>query len=151
MIKEFYGDKTAKRSGVKLMNHITEGLEILEQIHASDLAKRAYCIHPMVQGDAELFLNFHKLEGLDARVITLAMEYRRVANAYLSRRTISNINEIELSPLEDVNDMLVADKLQNQKDFILYHKDSHPRSKELNEYFNNWFKRLEIDENVWKR
>ena len=42
--------------------------------------------------------------------------------------------------------MLIADKIQNKKDFELYHKGSHPRSMELDHYFNNWLKRLNISE-----
>lgn len=43
--------------------------------------------------------------------------------------------------------MLVADKVQNYKDFSLYHADTHPRAKELERYFQNWFCRLNIDRN----
>jgi len=44
------------------------------------------------------------------------MEYRSVANDYLSTRIISDVQEIRLSPLPDVQDMLIADKVQNYKD-----------------------------------
>ncbi len=148
MISQHYGDKTAKRSGVRLMNHIDEGLIILEAIDASDDAMRAYCMHPIFQSDADLAENFEEYEGsifLDATVMILTMEYRSVANAYLSTRKIESIDEIRLSPLKDVNDMLIADKIQNYKDFMKYHHGTHPRSEELYEYFHNWFKRLGVD------
>jgi hypothetical protein len=74
------------------------------------------------------------------------MEYRRVANNYLSKRMINSIDEIELSPLKDVNDMLIADKVQNRKDFELYHLDTHERSDVLDQYFKNWLIRLGITE-----
>ena len=48
-IQEFYGDGEAKRSHIPFMNHIDEGLAILERINASDRAKRAFCIHPIAQ------------------------------------------------------------------------------------------------------
>ena len=41
--------------------------------------------------------------------------------------------------------MLIADKVQNYKDFLLYHKNTHERSDELDEYFNSWFKILHCD------
>ena len=41
----------------------------------------------------------------------LAMEYRNIANACLSHRDISSASEIALSPLEEVNHMLRADKI----------------------------------------
>ena len=74
------------------------------------------------------------------------MEYRNIANQYLSYRKIKSIDEISLSPLKEVNEMLIADKIQNYKDFLIYHKDTHPRAKELDEYFNNWLKKLNIND-----
>lgn len=50
-----------------------------------------------------------------------------------------------IAPIPNVNVMLCADKIQNYKDFLLYHKNTHPRAKELDEYFNNWFKALKIE------
>ena len=47
--------------------------------------------------------------------------------------------------LPEVRDMLIADKIQNYKDFLFYHKGTHPRSRELEEYFKNWFGILGID------
>ena len=61
LIKNFYGDKTAKRSGVPLINHINEGLIVLDFIKASDIAKKAYCLHPLVQSDKNLILNADSL------------------------------------------------------------------------------------------
>jgi hypothetical protein len=137
IISDFYGDKTTNRSVVKLINHIDEGLYILERIDASDVAKRAYCLHPIVQDDESLNKNKHLLSDIDSEVIIAVMEYRSVANEYLSKRNIQSIEEIRLSPLKCVNDMLIADKIQNRKDFELYHLGKHERSKELDEYFYN--------------
>jgi hypothetical protein len=67
-----------------------------------------------------------------------------------STRKIESIDEIRLSPLKDVNDMLIADKIQNRKDFDLYHKGKHERSEELDEYFKNWFNRLGITEEFYQ-
>ncbi|BBA65570.1 hypothetical protein [Xanthomonas phage XacN1] len=144
MILEHYGEGRAKRSQVPFINHIIEGLAILRYIDASTQAKAAFCIHPIIQADADLVENFdwvRKTVGGD--VLMLAMEYRSVANEYLSHRNVFSLNEIRLSPLKDVNDMLIADKVQNYKDFILYHHGTHPRSNELHEYFKNWLDRLE--------
>jgi hypothetical protein len=144
LISDFYGDKKANRSSVYLMNHIDEGIKILNDIGASEWAKKAYAIHPIFQSDdalSELNLNLVNLNPLS---IINVMEYRSVANEYLSNRKISSIDEIRLSPLKDVNDMLIADKIQNYKDFELYHKQTHEKSKELDEYFNNWLKKLKI-------
>lgn len=145
-----YGDNKTKRSDQYLINHIDEGLSILNTIGASDLAKKAYTVHPIYQSDEDLIKillewNDYGYVPLDNMTTLLAMEYRSVANNYLSTRTIDSIDDIRLSPLKDVNDMLIADKVQNYKDFILYHQDTHPRSKELYLYFHNWFKKLNIN------
>ncbi len=59
-------------------------------------------------------------------------------------------NEIRLSPIIEVNQMLMADKLQNRKDFEIYQEGIHERSSELKQYFMNWFKRLEISEEMYQ-
>lgn len=154
LIKQFYGDRTAERSKVPLINHIIEGLIVLHDINASFAAMRAYCLHPMLQGDKELLANIDQVvkEVDDLRVIALALEYRSVANEFLSGKIgeVVHPDQIRLSPLKDVNDMLIADKVQNRKDFITYHLGTHlgthPRSTELNLYFHLWMQRLGIDD-----
>ena len=79
------------------------------------------------------------------------MEYRNIANAHLSHRKIFYLDEIKLSPLKIVNDMLIADKIQNRKDFEIYHKNRHKRSEELDCYFRDWLRRLSISEDVYNK
>lgn len=148
-ISDFYGDQTTKRSGIRLMNHIDEGLHILEKIGASEEAKRAYCLHPIVQDDNSLKENSHLLKDVDYRVIINSIEYRSVANEYLSYREMKSLDEVRLSPLKDVNDMLIADKIQNRKDFELYHLGTHDRSKQLDQYFKNWLEVLGVSEDFY--
>ncbi len=149
IISDFYGNKKANRSQIHLMNHIDEGLYILDKINASDIAKRAYCLHPILQSDESLLENYDLLKDIDTKVLIATMEYRSIANKYLSKRKIDSINEIELSVLKDVNDMLIADKIQNKKDFELYHKGIHDRSDILVEYFDNWLNKLNISNDFY--
>lgn len=155
-IDSFYGSNVAKRSGVPFMNHIDEGLAILHLIGASDSAKKAYCLHPIYQPDELIPIYGTKdmrdinVFGINANVIVNAVEYRHTANNYLSTREINSLDDIILSPLKDVNDMLIADKIQNRKDFELYHEGTHPRSKELSQYFKNWLQRLNISEDQYQ-
>ncbi len=151
-IKEYYKNKKAKRTGVDYMNHIDEGIKILESIDASSLAKRAYCLHPIFQSDGDLLKNYDILMNYypNYKVILCAIEYRNIANDYLSRKEINSLTDIKLSPLKDVNDMLIADKVQNKKDFMKYHYGTHPRSEELLNYFNNWLKRLGISDEKYE-
>ncbi len=129
-IDAHYGDRRAARSGVRMIRHIDEGLTVLAHRAAGERAMRAYCLHPLVQRDDDLAAAFPRLAKLtdDLAVLALALEYRNIANATLSTRTIASAADIPLSPLAEVTEMLVADKLQNWKDFVLHHRATHPRS-----------------------
>lgn len=147
-IERHYGGGRAARSGVPFMNHIDEGLAVLRDLGASERARRAWCLHPLVQLDETLPASYADLAALsdDPAALVLAMEYRNVANAHLSRREVTSIEAIALSPLAEVNDMLRADKVQNYKDFLLHHRDTHPRAEALHRYFRQWLARLSIDD-----
>lgn len=130
------------------MNHIYEGIDILHLMgNRIRTVAEAFAIHPLVQGDAELAQYFCILEDGEDNIhrssLIYALEYRNIANQYLSHRDISRISDIKLSPIMEVNEMLIADKVQNYKDFLIYHYGTHPRSEELNQYFNNWLTRLD--------
>lgn len=150
-IRDHYGERTARRSGVRLMAHIDEGLVILERWGASALTGRAWCLHPLVQSDADLIetTRLGRLTGCDPHAVTLAMAYREAANAHLS--TADPAAPIALSPLAEVNTMLVADKVQNRKDFERHHAGTHPRSDALTAYFARWLARLGVDEPAYRR
>jgi hypothetical protein len=150
-IAAHYGGNRAKRSRVPFMHHIDEGLAVLAAIGAGERAMRAFCLHPLVQADADLAATYPRISELtaDPQVLTLALEYRNIANATLSHRPISGAADIPLSPLGEVNQMLVADKIQNRKDFILHHRATHPRRLELDRYFRLWLERLGIDEDAF--
>jgi len=150
-VSAFYGTKKSKRSAVPLMAHIDEGLAILDAIGATERAKRAYCIHPLVQDDADLARSYAaglSLISEDATVLALALEYRNIANATLSMRSLKSEADITLSPLDEVNDMLRADKVQNWKDFATHHRATHARGAELEQYFRRWHARLGLSEQL---
>jgi hypothetical protein len=142
-ILQFYNNKVAKRNNVPLINHINEGIEILENINSSDYAIRAFMLHPIFQSDENLISNFHLVNKFDSNVIALVIEYRRAANNYLCKTHTDHytIDDIKLhvgNLLPDIKNMLYADKKQNQKDFLLYHVNNHERSNQLEKYFSNW-------------
>lgn len=148
LISAHYGDRTARRSGVPLMNHIREGLELLDMFGASDTAKQAFCLHPLLQGDMELGTNVQNIalnSQVNPKALTQALLYREAANRYLCSpmtdpwgpaTATRAVRPMTLS--HHVFFMLCADKLQNQKDFEIHHKGTHPRSKCLAKYFKNW-------------
>ena len=140
LIKNYYGDKVTKRSGVKLMNHINEGLTILNNLDAEQFVLDAYCLHPLFQSVDDFNKNINlDLNNIDPKALILAIEYRRVANSYLSHMKPENFVGFTNNYIKQ---MLYADKVQNEKDFRIYHEGKHPRSKELREYFDYWLKNL---------
>jgi hypothetical protein len=146
-IEREYGTRTAKRSGVPLVRHIDEGLAVLQRIGATDAAMRAFCLHPLLQEDPAYAANLARVTALtEPHVLALALEYRRVANATLSARPIASQDDIPLSGMPEVDQMLVADKVQNRKDFLVHHRGRHPRSDALDRYFRLWLSRLGVTE-----
>lgn len=158
-VEGFYGDRVAERSKVPLINHIHEGVRILDAIGASQWAIRGFCLHPLFQNDAELLTQATKYlaETPNAYPVMLVMEYRSVANNYLAYRknpdgTVVNTpkSQLRVSCLKEVNDMLIADKVQNRKDFEAYHKGTHPQSARLDEYFKEWLEALKVNEGYYQ-
>lgn len=168
-IEQFYGDQKAQRSGIPYMNHIDEGIAILDFLCAPNEAIEAYCLHPMFQCDEELKLNLKNktlMTVMDKITLVNVIEYRNKANNFLSPHVKKR--EPSLSPLVVVNWMLLADKIQNYKDFLKY--QSHPaissnptmpteKWQALDVYFQEWLKILvpyfQFDftgeiEQVWK-
>lgn len=149
LVSEFYGFRRARRSGVPLLNHILEGICILQRQGSSLETQRAFCLHPLVQADEDLKANLALVlqevgprdEG--PRVLVLAMEYRNCANAYLSHKKLGK-EGVPLSPLPEVNQMLIADKVQNYRDFFFYHRKTHPKARRLNRYFLDWLHALGV-------
>jgi len=84
MIARHYGDKTTARSGVLLINHINEGIEILNRYGADPVVMEAYAVHPIFQNDADLKANFYQCADLHPLITLYAIEYRNIANQFLS-------------------------------------------------------------------
>ncbi|WKB53612.1 hypothetical protein [Eleftheria terrae] len=150
-IAQHYGNRTAARSGVPLMRHIDEGLYLLDLLGASLRARQAWCLHPLLQDDTSLQAALAAdapwwQHRPDPQALLLAMEYRAVANAYLSQHCRGDDDAIALSPLPEVNQLLVADKVQNRKDFEAHHLGHHPNSATLVRYFANWLRCLQVSE-----
>lgn len=149
-IAEFYRGKKAIRSGLDYMNHIDEGIVILEGLKAPEKAIIAYCLHPLCQSDKDLtgFMSDKDLLFLcDKDVLVYIIEYRNKANNFLSPHL--DQRKPSLSPLVEVNWMLLADKIQNYKDFLKYqsyNENNRTMSKEqwlrLDHYFQEWLEVL---------
>jgi hypothetical protein len=160
-IVDFYGDRRARRSGVRLMDHVDQGVEIIGRLGGDIIVQEAFAVHPIFQADDDLRDNFQWCDDLHPLVVLYAMEYRNIANSFLSNQVKQGPDawgrvgfyakrSLRLSPLAAVNTMLIADKVQNRKDFLRYHKDSHDRSGELDFYFDRWLQALGISEEKYQ-
>jgi hypothetical protein len=147
LIRKEYGDSRAERSGVRLINHIDEGILILDELDAYIETIEAFCLHPLVQSSRSLKDTlFHgKLCGSSPSTVVLAMLYREQANSFLSN-TFENLEDAVLPPLwnRDVRQMLIADKVQNYKDLELFNTE-HEDYERLKKYFRMWFVHLGLD------
>jgi hypothetical protein len=75
------------------------------------------------------------------------MEYRKVANSYLPPDVSSGGNLPKNIPLYDTKRMLIADKVQNRKDFLKYQTpETCPNYDDLMIYFRNWINFLKIED-----
>lgn len=157
LIRDYYGSSKAERSRVPLINHINEGLSIMLRDGASADAMGAYCIHPMLQSDdaIQVVPQSKWIQEVSPNVLLLAMEYRKVANSYLCTPktdgwSVDQARDHIGMILPEVHAMLRADKLQNQKDFMIHHMGTHPRSDRLTVYFENWLDILGVhSEDRW--
>lgn len=146
VIAAYYENKVARRSNVPLINHIVEGCELLKKWKPDNVnfIRRAFCLHPLVQNNIDIDLTHYE-------TFELATEYAEKANSYLCRPDTdwliihgdAAVLQTHLGEMsKECAWMLLADKVQNQKDFRTYHWFNHERSDELEAYFNLWIKTL---------
>lgn len=129
LVEAVFGDDADECTGQFKMNHIDEGLAVLTYLGAGSLAKRAFCLHPLVQADEALAKYFDAISGAlntiagGTTTLSLAMEFRKAANAWLPGDAMP-ADSLKPSPLADVNHMLIADKVQGMKDFEKFGTDT---------------------------
>lgn len=146
-VHAFYDGRRASRSGELLTEHIISGIALLYDMGASDKARQAFCLHPIVQTGADVDVSW-------SDSFELACEYRDKANAYLCRphndyiKTVDDVFTAVGCMSDDCADMLRADKLQNRISFNHHHKGKHERSEQLAKYFDLWIEYL--NSNKWR-
>lgn len=161
VIKEAYRGKIAHRSGLPYMNHIFEGVLIIAQIDPRDQAPvMEFCLHPIFQSDdaiVSIDTDREPFSSLTRRQFLYCMEYRKTANAYSINHPVREPKSIGLSPLKDVNTMLIADKVQNKKDFTRHIEHANERTgfkkaaAKTRQYFDSWLAALGVDDAAYER
>lgn len=148
-----YGDECAKRSGIPKINHISEGLRLLDYLEVHRPAKVAFCLHPIVQDGcgrdqwSQLYYTYGE------RVMYLLHNYTAVANKFLPaavvHRTRTGFKTIPIELPEDLDGdvrwMLLADKIQNRKDYRA-NWNKFPNWIQLADYFNAWMIALDLSD-----
>jgi hypothetical protein len=148
----YYLNKYAERSALPYIFHIWEGIRILQELGADQNTIAAWCIHPLVQSDEDFDREMNQSclinEFISGPALFLALEYRHRANSHLSHMP-SKVPSF--GHRKEVKHMLIADKVQNRKDF-----EKHLQGKEgvnshrLNSYYKEWLKALGISEKRYK-
>lgn len=139
VIEKYYGSAKAKRSGIPYINHIDEGCGILYLLNASSNAKEAFMLHPIYQNGDNTRYFFNILS------VDLAKNYAYIANQFL-RQYYKNIHSTVLEEClkcENIKHMLIADKIQNYKDFK-NNINRYEERRDIEEYFLWWFDTLGI-------
>lgn len=149
-ICDFYHDSEgavlrASRSGVSYMNHIIEGAYFLTEIMpAPDEFVEAFLVHPIFQDPdipTEILQLYVDKFELSTDVVSAAFKYRIAANEFLPK----DIYTGKLPPVvteQGIKFMLIADKVQNLKDFLRYFDKESPRHNPLTRYFDTWLTTL---------
>jgi hypothetical protein len=141
VIKEYYGNKRAKRSGFLYMDHINHGIALLKAWNVSQEYIDVWCLHPIMQDD--LRYADYLTTGL-GREWKLAAEYRAIANAYLPRH---NPRDPEISIDPGINTLLKVDKLHNSWQFyqaLNKNPDIYTNRARLTFYFMGWLNALKV-------
>lgn len=148
----FWAGKAAERSGVPYMYHLDEGMAVLKHLGADWNTLTAYCLHPVVQDDDDLRGVIYEATFFDSYAVSthslaIAMRFREVANSFLGHDTVFPYKLPKLDYYTRL--LLIADKVQNYKDFKEYHLGSThmpvDRQDHLAAYFAHWEKLLQVD------
>lgn len=146
-VASYYGNQKAKRSGFFYMNHIDEGFAILRKFGAKDYVLKAWLLHPLFQVDLEDFhkRNYGNLQ-LDMSTVMMGLAYRELANSYLPKNYRTGAPVVEVVELRQ---MLLADKIQNDKDRRRNTSIEPWRKEELDIYFGKWMLALDRNDTWW--
>jgi len=136
----------SRRSQQSHFIHVRQGIEILRAMKSSYAAQRAFAIHPLLQDKEKLDFYRFRMENCSVHAVVLAMEFCALATA--GKRPHNPLGKTwmpAVSNVHEVNDMLIADKIQNWVSYKKYH-NLYPDldKKQMIAYFNKWFDALGV-------
>lgn len=165
LIETIYAGRRTRRSGLPLRNHIDEGLIILVALQATRTEAEAFCLHAPAQisyhfgarpaanhhlpatpqGPRDTWLLKTRFP-LAAEAVTLAWRFAAQAEAFRPDHLADHEAPPPITVDTAVRKLLIADKVQNRKDFERFHQHRHPRADLLTRYFSAWFNLLGISD-----
>jgi len=136
-INDLLGNSINKQTHDLRINQIEEGLAILNILNAPNLVRKAYCLHMLFESDEALSksMELNRMPHTDPKSVLLAMEFRNIIKTRIN-------GKIKLSPLSEVNQMILAAKIQRYKTFEILYKGEKPHSDEIERDYQLWIKRL---------
>jgi hypothetical protein len=148
MAAEQWGEKVSSQ-GVPYMRHIDDGIRIIDMLreenHIAKQVDDAFILHGLFQSYIDVGNAYSRkyYDKVEPQVLMLVMEYRNIANQWLSPHGF-NPTEKPKIPLFETRVMLVADKIQNYSNFLKNYKLIHPHHQRLDAYFRAWHEHLGV-------
>ena len=147
LAKTILSSRKTHRTGISHFVHVEEGLIILNNLTDDADTKGAFCLHPLIQKTSDFIDNYICLKDCSPISVALAVEYRWIANQGTRYYLETNPGaKIILSEFLEINHMLIADKIQNRKDFLATFNRNDSEFDALDQYFKNWMEALKISE-----
>lgn len=132
--------------GVFLMNHVDEGLAVLAGLGTSTLAKRAFCLLPLVRADADLAKYCESLDQALGPIVgghealALAMTCRGVACCWRPDTAFPE-GGLPVGAVQAVHEVLIAENVQKRKALSRSNQGAKARL-ELDTHYRRWLEAL---------
>lgn len=138
-MKDLFSTSVSKRTKDLSTNPMEEGLAILNILESNHITKKAYCIHQLFHNDESLERSWdgNRFPNCDIKSMLLAMEFRTLYKSKPNRNGI-----IKLSPIKEVNEMMLAYKMQQYKNFEINGRGQTDNDELVESSFKNWIKQL---------
>lgn len=150
IISKFYNSEMTQRSKIPLIRHINEGLRILTALQASKTTHQAFCLHPIIEGEHDLARVLDDPTAVCRVSLGYAQDFAAAASHFRVDDYSAGLRPDVAGLPTSVLQMLIADKVQNRKDFTLYHRHTHPRAADLEGYFVCWLNHLGVDQTRYR-
>ncbi len=110
-------------------------------LNFSKICTDSLIILPLLWSDKD-FVNNWKTITISSNLAFFISEYKNVSKNYNLDRKIQSTSDIVISPITDVNNLLLSTAIVNYNNYENHYKLTHPRASLFGEYYKNWLVRL---------